>query len=333
MKDSLNIDGKIYISSRRAAEISKYSNDYVGQLCRAGKVAARMMGRTWFVDQASILAHKKNAEVALQERSRILSSKRYSPYEAVHAPVAGAAVGTFTVSHPMLPLLQSPIPSLKWEFTRRLNDVPMSGLFDLLAKPLGSNAVTATALAFVMAVTAGWFAANNYAALSSSLTIASSNVGSQTASAISSLDGIANIVASDIGSVLADGYGRTVAFVKSLGSGLGAIVAQRAPGTENINGLVPSTGPSAGPSATVPVAALATSTASGIVVVPSAAGSGGSLAAAEQQIRDSFSDHVEIKPEQNGTAGVITPVFKDKTGGNYVYVMVPVKATTTGAQK
>ena len=70
MKDSFNIDGKTYISSRRAAEIAKYSNDYVGQLCRGGKVTARMMGRTWFVDQESILEHKRTSEEAFQARCR-----------------------------------------------------------------------------------------------------------------------------------------------------------------------------------------------------------------------------------------------------------------------
>jgi hypothetical protein len=47
------IEGKEYISSRRAAEIGKYSNDYIGQLCRGGKIQARMIGRSWHVDSRS----------------------------------------------------------------------------------------------------------------------------------------------------------------------------------------------------------------------------------------------------------------------------------------
>ena len=63
MNKSLKIDGKIYISSSRAAEISKYSKDYIGQLCRKGEVVAQMVGRAWYVDQESLFEHKKNAEI------------------------------------------------------------------------------------------------------------------------------------------------------------------------------------------------------------------------------------------------------------------------------
>ena len=59
MKDSVLLEGKIYISSRRAAEISHYTTDYVGQLCRSGKVDCRIVGRAWFVTEESILAHQK----------------------------------------------------------------------------------------------------------------------------------------------------------------------------------------------------------------------------------------------------------------------------------
>ena len=59
MKDSVLLEGKIYISSRRAAEISHYTTDYVGQLCRAGKVDCRVVGRVWFVTEESVLTHQK----------------------------------------------------------------------------------------------------------------------------------------------------------------------------------------------------------------------------------------------------------------------------------
>src|ERR1039457_2982802 len=61
MKDSLLIEGKQYISTSRAAEIAGYSNDYVGQLCRAGKLDCWMIGRNWYVEEASILKHKNES--------------------------------------------------------------------------------------------------------------------------------------------------------------------------------------------------------------------------------------------------------------------------------
>jgi hypothetical protein len=61
MKDSLLIEGKQYISTSRAAEIAGYSNDYVGQLCRSGKLDCWMIGRNWYVEEASILKHKNES--------------------------------------------------------------------------------------------------------------------------------------------------------------------------------------------------------------------------------------------------------------------------------
>jgi len=65
VKDSVLLDGKIYISSRRAAEVSHYTTDYIGQLCRAGKIDCRIVGRTWFVMEESVLEHQKLAANSL----------------------------------------------------------------------------------------------------------------------------------------------------------------------------------------------------------------------------------------------------------------------------
>jgi hypothetical protein len=56
--NELTIDGKIYISSKKAAEITGYAKDYIGQLCREGHVDARMVGRSWYVLETSIRAHR-----------------------------------------------------------------------------------------------------------------------------------------------------------------------------------------------------------------------------------------------------------------------------------
>jgi len=57
MKDYILIEGKEYISSRRAAEITKYSQDYIGQLSRRGLIDARQVGRAWVVERNSIVNH------------------------------------------------------------------------------------------------------------------------------------------------------------------------------------------------------------------------------------------------------------------------------------
>src|ERR1700761_490911 len=56
--NELTLDGKIYVSSKRAAEMTGYAKDYVGQLCREGRVAARLVGRNWYVLEESIREHR-----------------------------------------------------------------------------------------------------------------------------------------------------------------------------------------------------------------------------------------------------------------------------------
>ena len=56
--NELTLDGKTYVSSRRAADITGYAKDYVGQLCREGHVEARLVGRNWYVLESSIREHR-----------------------------------------------------------------------------------------------------------------------------------------------------------------------------------------------------------------------------------------------------------------------------------
>lgn len=55
--DSIEIQGQNYISSKRAAKLTGYAQDYVGQLARAGKVPATRVGRSWYVSEEDILKH------------------------------------------------------------------------------------------------------------------------------------------------------------------------------------------------------------------------------------------------------------------------------------
>ena len=52
------IDDRKYISSKRAAEITGYAKDYIGQLCREGRVPARLIGRSWYVLETAIHDHR-----------------------------------------------------------------------------------------------------------------------------------------------------------------------------------------------------------------------------------------------------------------------------------
>ncbi len=63
--DELTLHGEIYISSKRAAKITGYTKDYVGQLCREGRITAQLVGRNWYVHESSIRKHR----FALEDKS------------------------------------------------------------------------------------------------------------------------------------------------------------------------------------------------------------------------------------------------------------------------
>ncbi len=55
----ISIDGVDYEKVTTLAKRFKYTTDYIGQLCRAGKVQAKLIGRTWYVHEPSLQNHKK----------------------------------------------------------------------------------------------------------------------------------------------------------------------------------------------------------------------------------------------------------------------------------
>lgn len=92
--DEITIGDKIYVSSKRAAKITGYAKDYIGQLCREGRVAAKLVGRNWYVLESSIREHRFGREEtpepkAQEELQKPLSSTetwKKPQYEAL-APV------------------------------------------------------------------------------------------------------------------------------------------------------------------------------------------------------------------------------------------------------
>lgn len=56
--DEILIEEKKYISSKQAAKVTGYAKDYIGQLCREGRVPARLVGRSWYVLETAIQDHR-----------------------------------------------------------------------------------------------------------------------------------------------------------------------------------------------------------------------------------------------------------------------------------
>ncbi len=68
--ESVEIGGKIYLPSGRAAKLVGYTKDYVGQLARAGKLDARLVGRGWYITEDSIRSHKLGVHYELTKPKR-----------------------------------------------------------------------------------------------------------------------------------------------------------------------------------------------------------------------------------------------------------------------
>lgn len=64
MSDDLFLNGKTYVSSKKAAEETGYARDYIGQLSRGGLIDSERVGGLWYVSLDSLQNYERNAEIA-----------------------------------------------------------------------------------------------------------------------------------------------------------------------------------------------------------------------------------------------------------------------------
>ncbi len=124
--DEITIDGRAYIPVKAAAALAGYTADYVGQLCRGGKLEATRIGRAWYVDEDSIIAHKETQLLGeKKERSETppvnKSTGRISPRTIFKE-------SSFIVYHsdnsPLLPkLISQPEPNIAEEKSIQTKDI------------------------------------------------------------------------------------------------------------------------------------------------------------------------------------------------------------------
>lgn len=55
----ISINGVEYLPATALAKQFRYTTDYIGQLCRAKKVDAQLVGRSWYVNPSSLTNHKQ----------------------------------------------------------------------------------------------------------------------------------------------------------------------------------------------------------------------------------------------------------------------------------
>ncbi|PIR83133.1 hypothetical protein COU19_02080 [Candidatus Kaiserbacteria bacterium CG10_big_fil_rev_8_21_14_0_10_56_12] len=83
--DEVIIDERKYISAKQAAKVTGYARDYVGQLCREGRVKARLVGRAWYVLESAIQDHRFGPTKSAEAQQVSVTSNENEESGASHA--------------------------------------------------------------------------------------------------------------------------------------------------------------------------------------------------------------------------------------------------------
>ena len=317
MKDIIILEGKNYISARRASKLMNYAQDYVGQLCRGGKVDARMIGRSWFVTEESLKAHRESTidntpeeraqkfekKIETTTRETIQESIQEIKQEKVLSPieptVTSTSISSFkyeTEKRSLLPELNKKVPIL-FTLPKNISNLTHTRFLKPLAPQHRRTAHHSSTLTLTPVLSTLVIA---FIALSGLFfTVSFSSTSRNSLSYSGNQASIASVTSGIISKIFG---------VFGLG-GKTAPVARNTVSNNSINEVASSTGGIAG--------------FNGISVIPSQSVTADEVA--KSKIKNSFSDEVTIQPDKSGTAGVIKPVFKKGDSNDFVYVLVPVK--------
>jgi hypothetical protein len=145
---AVSFDGKDYISANRAAKLTGYNQDYIGQLARSNQILSRQVGKRWYVDRESLLKHKEEKDALLAavqvESVGLARPEDLQPVpETAPAPVE-EAVAAEEVTHfsyvkeeevPLIPEFESEEPEPMPEFPRRKVAEPVFEEYRIAEKP------------------------------------------------------------------------------------------------------------------------------------------------------------------------------------------------------
>ena len=349
MNSDLYFDGKKYISSSRAAKISGYVNDYIGQLCRDGKLDCRMIGRSWYVSFDSVISHK-NSNVG---SSKNKPQKNPKELVIVNPPIVASLVNfessvfvmeslapakTTEISLPVFTeicLVDTPTPLLLMApmmaptLVAIASITPDASIITIPTTQAGGPVLSthheffAKKFPFVVGgVLAGMIAFIGFSAmLSADQDVAKvySLAGEKISQALASGSAAVTLAVAD------------QLFLKNASSHMNTFAVSF---YESINSffletksriLVMIGSPPASDLAEKDhsVEIARSDPREGLVVVP--INKDTDREATIAKIKNTFSDDVRVEPSSDGTNGVITPVFKKSNGDDYLYVLVPIK--------
>ena len=109
-----------YISASRAAEKTGYAADYIGQLCRSGKIPGKLLGRSWYVDFQALSDHRETRQLGKKKKqtklpevlSREAFSQSLSKLELSYTPDEAPLLPNLSKSEPLAIHHKAHVPSL-----------------------------------------------------------------------------------------------------------------------------------------------------------------------------------------------------------------------------
>ncbi len=321
MGSELIFEGKKYISASRASSITGYNSDYIGQLCRKSLLDCRRVGRSWFVSEESLLAHRTTA--SLTPRGRISIYQKNSEVSNFNSSAgAGAATMSNSITNPLgfginPELSYKSFHQAAINFLDRKEAKRQTSVF--AQRIVGGVLVVVLLLVFVVPNVIGGNQKSNF--------LSHINLGGVQISAVQNQISGSLVHIKNYRSELVSSVAYTSHVFSSIGMYLDQQISDLVNGTQiritRVNSFIAVTGQKIGR----PFfwsQQNEKSDESGLVVVPSA-GSPDANAHVKAYVENNFSDEAKIVPDETGTSGLIKPVFKNKNDQEYLYVMVPVK--------
>jgi len=129
---SIVVDGATYTKASVLGKKFSYTTDYIGQLCRAEKVDAKLVGRSWYVREDTLTVHKDSRYRSLRE-NEITSNYNVLPVESESDFVKIMPVLSKTTKRAVLEMRPES------NFINRMSHIPTaryeSDEYELLPKP------------------------------------------------------------------------------------------------------------------------------------------------------------------------------------------------------
>jgi len=333
MRSKLFLNNAPHLSSKEAATLTGYSSDYISRLCRSRKLDGQLVGKTWYVREDALSRFLAGYKKELAEKREQLAEVRKVEYRET-AVASKRAVKrkhfyeTYVFGSALLSRAGAFAASVVFVFGGYLGARSLSSdegavfiVHGVAAAESMAIRVHENGFAFRAGVLSGAELLVDVVRgdtmvredLAQGIRISVSSTLSQLAALGSANDTVAfseNVArfVYTMAHVLSD---RTIAFVHGVGTYMNRLTfAPQEP--QETKELRPADSYSSYTSR------------EGLVVVPSS-GDSAKDDVTKERIRKSFSDDVAVLPDEDGTAGMIQPIFRDSEGDQYLYVLVPIE--------